>query len=466
MTATHPPWALRADPGSFRDPRSRVFRRGDQIIRAFNERGLSDYQEIADSEFFRHAIDAKRIIATRRLDAHDVPDGWAGAVAHDLVPVITYPYEWTFSMLRDAALLQLRLVRDGLRAGVGCKDGTSYNVQFTGGRPVFIDVGSFEPVGDDPWPGYRQFCSLYLYPLMLEAYLGVSFAPWLRGSLEGITTVDAAALFRGRARFRPGVLSHITLHAAAERRYATRQDPAAALTSGGGQMAAVVDALVGKLIRLVSGLEAPTAPSEWSGYVDRSHYAAQSLQAKDAFVEEVIAAAGPGVVADLGCNDGRFARIASRHAGLVVALDADRRVVDDLHRTLQDRSPNVVALLGDLADPSPGLGWDLVERRPLADRLSPDLVLSLALIHHLVIGRNIPVGHYIEHLARLAPHVVLEVPHEDDPMVAVLLGSKPDDTHVDYRLDVIEAAISDRFQIAGREELPGGTRTIYDLRRR
>jgi SAM-dependent methyltransferase len=437
------------------------------IVRGLSEAGEEDFAAVEASEFFRGAQADGALVGTRRVELSELPalegQGWASALVHDRVPVVSYPYEWSFSMLQDAALLQLDLVRRCVADGFACKDGTPYNVQFVGARPTFIDVGSFEPLRGEPWPGYRQFCSLFLYPLLVEAHLDVSFAPFLRGSLEGIAPEEAAKLLRGRARLHRGILSHVTVQAMAARRYEARVDAAADLVQASGTKVPIVEALTQRMTKLVRGLQTPSSPTEWSDYSDRSHYSAASLTEKDRFVIEVLREARPAVVADLGCNDGRYAEMAAEHAQLVVALDADRRVVDALYRSLRERSLPILPLVGDLADPSPGLGWNLTERVPLAQRLAPDLVLSLALIHHLVIGRNVPVADYLDALAAMAPRTVLEVPHRDDPMVARLLAPKPTDTHADYHLRTIEALIEERFEVQRVRHLPGGTRTIFDL---
>jgi len=455
--------------GSFRDPRSRVYDDGTRILRGLNRRAAADFEAVAQTGFFHLVTGAGQLVATS-LDPHHAlaPHGWTATLEHERLPVVTYPYEWTFSMLRDAALLHLDLVRRGLAMGVGCKDGTAYNVQFAGSAPVFIDLGSFEPVGADPWPGYRQFCQQLLYPLLIEAYLDVPFNPWLRGSLEGITPQQADRLLRGRTRLRRGVLAHVTAQAFAARRYTDRDDPAASTTAGDRKR--IVSALVARLHTLIAGLPAPAAESTWSSYPDRSHYAAEALAAKDAFVGAAIGAVQPATVVDLGCNDGRYARLAAERGAAVVALDADRQVVDrlyrDLRRTGGDLSRSIVPLVSDLADPSPRLGWGLEERAALEDRVRPDLVLSLALIHHLVIGRNIPIASYLDALAAMAPEVVLEIPHRDDPMVQRLLSAKPDDTHTDYDVPRIADLVRARFDVVAEEVLPGGTRTLQHLRSR
>lgn len=456
--------------GSFRDPRARVFDDGTDILRGLTAHGAADHEHVVASGLLDALMAEGKVVATHRAaDDERAGPGWAASLVHERIPIVTYPYEWTFSMLRDAALLQLEIVRRGLEVGISCKDGTPYNLQFVGARPVFIDVGSFEPTGHDAWPGYRQFCQMFLYPLMLEAYLGVSFAPLLRGSLEGITPEQAARLLRGRARARRGVLTHVTVQALAARRYSTRRDPAEQVQADGGHVR-IVTALVARLEKLIAGLPLPTEASGWTDYEDRPHYSPAALAAKDAFVAHAVRRVEPRVVVDLGCNDGRYARTIAEQGATVLALDADRAVVDRLYRRLRDgdRDPagTVLPSVADLADPSPRLGWGLTERTALRDRVAPDLVLSLALIHHLVIGRNIPITSYLAGLAELGPHVVLEVPHRNDPKVQELLRAKPADTHRDYTEDEIVRAASFPFEVVDACRLPGRTRTILHLRRR
>jgi hypothetical protein len=436
-----------------------VHRIGGAIVRLLDRQGATDFDAVEHAAFFERGQAAGEIVATSRCDLPaGLDDRWIAALRHERVPVISYPYEWTFSMRRDAALLQLRLVREALADGIVCKDASAYNVQFIGPRPVFIDVGSFAPLDPErhplPWPAYRQFCMLFLYPLLLEAHLGISPAPWLRGSIEGIDPEDVARILRGRARWRAGVLTHVHLQAAAARRYASRADPAASVAGPGDDGTAISLALVARLEKLIGGLDPVAARSVWSDYSGRGHYERAALAAKDRFVRDAVAQVAPEVVVDMGANDGRF------------ALDADRAVVDRLYRRSRTSGDaRILPLVADIADPSPGLGWNLAERSPLADRVGPDLVFSLALIHHVVIGRNVPIQAAVDHLAAQAPMAVLEVPHRDDPMVRRLLAAKDETVHEDYDLAAIESAVSERFSIERTEQL-GPTRTIWLLARR
>jgi SAM-dependent methyltransferase len=386
-----------------------------------------------------------------------------GLLEHARVPFVSYPYEWTFSMLRDAAQLQLRLLRLALEEGLTLKDASPYNVQWRGAEPVFIDVGSFERAREgEPWAGYRQFCALYLYPLLLQAYKGVPFQPWLRGSLEGIEPAEARALFRGRDLLRRGVLTHIVLHSRLERRNADRS-VRSELREAGFKRELVV-ANVRRLERLVRRLEWRPRGSGWSAYGATTSYESEDAARKEAFVR---AAAGEGLVWDLGSNDGRFARIAAERADYVLALDGDAVVLDRLYRELREAGERrVQPLLVDLADPSPRRGWRCAERQTLEERGRPDFVLCLALLHHLAIARNVPLGELVDWLRALGAPLVVEFVDAADPQVQRLLAAKRPGTHGDYTRDRFESLLRAAFEVERTETLGSGTRTLYLARPR
>lgn len=467
MTDARP--TLIADRGSYRDPTGRIYEIEGGIVRALDDRGLADHEAVAASGFFRRAVDAGQLIGTRmassELTEAAIDLGWAGALEHDRVPVLSYPYEWSFSMRRDAALLHLQLVRDAAEEGIGCKDGSAYNVQFVGASPVFIDVGSFEPRIADGWPGYRQFCQHLLFPLLIEAHLRVDPAPWLRGSIEGIALEDAARLLRGRQLLRRGVVANVAVQALIARRSSDRPDRGRSAVAS-SQAQQLVVGLVDRLRRVIEDLPAPEAATAWTDYGARGHYERAALDAKDAFVRRAVEAGRPRQVVDLGCNDGRFSRIAAASGARVLALDADRAVIDRLYRDLASERSSILPLVADLADPSPSTGWASAERSGLLDRLHGDLVLSLAVIHHLIIGRNVPAASVLDLLATIGPTHVLEVPHRADPMVRRLLDAKPDHVHRGYRRSALLALVEERFEVIDELVLPGGTRTLLHLRRR
>jgi hypothetical protein len=215
-----------ADPGSFRDPASRVVHDDKRILRLLDERGLQAWHALESTGFFKEAVADRRLIETTKTP--DTFDGVAGVLEHPRLPLITYPYEWTFSMLKDAALLQLDLLKDALADGITIKDATPFNIQFVSGKPIFIDVGSFEEYqGGEPWIGYRQFTRQFLFPLMLRAWVGLPFQPWLRGDMEGPTAGEMRQLLSTGRRMRPSALMHVSLQARMEDRLsgaAVRED--------------------------------------------------------------------------------------------------------------------------------------------------------------------------------------------------------------------------------------------------
>lgn len=457
--------------GSFRDPLSRVVTDGDRVVRLLAGRGVDDARDALDSASVRALIEAGEVVASAWLDdparaAVDPSGAFRAAIEHPRLPFISYPYEWPFSMLKDAALLTLSILRRTLPDGITLKDATPYNVQFLGAQPVFIDVGSFERRGEtDPWFGYGQFTSLFLYPLMLQAYAGTAFQPWLRGSIEGISPTDMDGVLRGlRLRRRRGRLIHVRLHAAAVRRVSARTQDVETESKRARFSGRVLDNTWRNLERLVGRLEWGEARSVWSQYGTRDHYTDADLEAKERVVRDVAATRRRALVFDLGANDGRFSRIAAEHADYVVAVDADRLVVDRLYRTLRQAGERrIQPITIDLADPSPALGWGGAERSSFAGRARPDLVLYLAVVHHLAISRNVPVAMQLDQLAALGGEVVFEFPTEDDPKVRELLLAKRSGLFEGYRADVADRLVAERFGVARREVLASGTRILYHL---
>jgi SAM-dependent methyltransferase len=466
------PAAPQLDPGSFRDWDSRVFYDDGRVLRALSPAGLESWHAVARSRFFAEAVAAGRVVETREVEDVDlgvVPlPGTAGVLEHERVPFVSYPYEWPFSMLKDAALLQLDLLGHALAEDMTLKDASSYNVQWRGSQPIFIDVGSFEPLPEgEPWQGYRQFCMLFLNPLLLQAYKGVPFGPWLRGSLAGISPTEARRLMSARDLFRRGVLPHVVLHARLERRHAESARDVKGELRKAGFRKELIAANVRRLEKLVRGLEWKAGRTEWSDYGATTSYADEDARRKEAFVRDVAASRPWGLVWDLGCNEGRFSRIAAENARYVVSVDADAAVVDRLYRELAaEGNTTILPLVGDVTDPSPALGWAGRERLPLEERGQPELTLCLAVLHHIAISGNVPVPAFLGWLRELGTTLVIEFPTREDPRVAALLARKRPGAHPDYDREPFERALAERFEIERREELAGGTRILFHARPR
>ena len=445
------------EPGSFRDPESRVFYAGADVYRALSADGLSDFEAVQASGL----LDDGRVVSTERVEDVTALKGLlvhepAAVLRHERIPFVSYPYEWTFSMLKDAALLQLDLLLEALDHDLVLKDSTPYNVQFKGARPVFVDVGSFERLREgEPWVGYRQFCMLYLYPLLLQSAKGVPFRPWLRGAIDGITPPQMRDLMSFRDRFRRGVF---------EARYADRPRQVKQEVKRVFKKELFV-ANVRKMRKLVERLQWDPPQGVWTAYGERNTYTDEDARRKDDFVREVAGSRDWGLVWDIGANNGRYSRIAAEGARTVLAVDADEGPVELLYRDLRaEGDEQILTLTMNLADPSPGPGWRGLERRALAERGKPDLVLALALIHHVAISANVPVREFIDWLASLGSALVIEFPTREDPMVKKLLAPKREGLHPDYELSFFERCLAEAFEVERSERLESGTRVLYHAR--
>jgi hypothetical protein len=466
MTTT----ATEFDPGSFRDRDGRVLLRAGKVYRVLSAAATADWKALSATRFFQTAVDCGRIVATRESTAEagdlaGADESWASVLEHERIPFISYPYEWTFGMLRDAALLQLDLLLESLEEDLILKDASAYNVQFVGSRPTMIDIPSFQRwKTGEPWVGYQQFCQLFLYPLMLTSYRGVPFQPWLRGAIDGISPESCSRLLAGRDRLRRGVLTHVDLQHRLLAATGSSDKPLRQDLKSTNLWKSIIARNAAGLKKLVAGLDWAATSSEWSGYADANSYSDDDVAAKRRFVADAAASGRWPLAWDLGCNTGDYSRLAAEHSDFVVAMDADVLAVEKLYRALSgEGNTTILPLFVNLADPSPNLGWQGRERRSLPARGTPDLVLCLALIHHMVITANVPVDDFVSWLAELGAHVVIEFPTREDPMVKRLLQTK-DDIFDDYTLDRFEASVNRRFEIVNQQRLPGNTRVLYFLR--
>ncbi|MEE9177487.1 MAG: methyltransferase [Acidimicrobiia bacterium] len=448
-----------ADPGSFRDPASRVVHDGSRVLRLLDQRGLEAWQAVKATSFFGKAVADGRLIQTE--ETSDFPGDATGALEHPRLPLITYPFEWTFSMLKHAALLQLDLLADALADGITIKDATPFNIQFVSGRPIFIDLGSFEAYrSGEPWIGYRQFTRQFLFPLMLRAWVGLPFQPWLRGDMEGPTAGEMKLLLSKAQKLRPSALMHVSLQARMEDRMsgaAVREDLKEA-----GFSADLILANVRKLRSLVESLEWGHEVEGWSDYRSCTHVA-RDRDAKSDFLSGVLDRAQPGVVADFGANDGHFSNIAAESGAHVVAIDGDEPVLDDLYH--RSRGKNLSIVVSDLANPTPSQGWAGKERPGLFERVKPDVIIAYGVIHHLIYTASIPPRAVMGWLASFDCVVAVEFVAPTDEMVAKLTANKlARELHHGRTEKEFRGIIADMFDVRSERTLESGTRILFELR--
>lgn len=455
------------DSGSFRDRSSRVFLHDDAVFRALTAESKATWDKASQSSFFQNLISSGLIVETEELSVDQacsfvLPAEFVSILRHRRIPFVSYPYEWSFGMLRQAALVHLQILTEAVRGGFILKDASPYNVQFCGAQPVFIDLGSFtELAPGEPWSAYRQFCELMLFPLLLQTYRGVHFQPLLRAQLEGIPAKHFMQWMRWRDLFRPGVFVNGWLQSALERNTQSLPTSTVRDLRSSGFHTSMIERMLQKLTHLVEKLKWTPERTQWTAYDETLPHVADDLQAKSEFVSTVCRNKARRLVWDLGCNDGRYSLIAAEHADLVVAMDQDHACIQQLYQSLAAKKQStILPLCVELANSSPALGWRGRERKRLEDRGRPELVLCLGLIHHLVLASNIPLPEVIDWLASFGGEIILEFPTKEDDMVKALLRNKRDQ-YSDYSLDRLEFELLKRFEIPWRRSLPSGARTLF-----
>jgi hypothetical protein len=463
-----------AVPGSFRDPRGYVFHRDGVLYRHVDPSAAEDFGRFESSGLREALHDAGLLIAHGEDAALAAERGAARVLRPELVSFVSYPYEWSFSQLRDAALLTLRVQSTAMDHGMSLRDASAYNVQFHRGRPILIDTLSFERLVEGrPWVAYRQFCQHFLAPLALMSYRDVRLGLLLREHLDGLPLDLVASLLPRRARARPPLQLHLFLHARSQRLHAGAGGAPGAGDAPGGEGgrrgfgAQAFRGLLDSLRKGVEGLGEPEAVGVWADYESEgTHYPEDARRRKEEVVAGWIERTSPASVWDLGANVGRFSRMASTRGIHTLAFDLDAAAVDANYRAARrEDDEHLLPLVMDLTNPSPGLGWDHRERLSLADRGPADLALALALIHHLAIGNNLPLPMVAATFARLARSAVVEFVPKDDEKVRTLLATR-EDVFAGYTVEGFEEAMLEVFEIEAREPLPSSGRVLYLLRAR
>jgi ribosomal protein L11 methylase PrmA len=452
--------------GSFRDPSGFVFAAGGTLYRQVDRSFSDEYDACVSSGLYDELIARDLLVAHR-----DVGVGFAATPdAHTVieparVPFVSYPYEWSFGQLRDAALLTLEIQERALDRGFVLRDASAYNVQLVDGRPLFIDTLSFERYRDGaPWAAYKQFCEHFLLPLALISACDVRCGRLQREWLDGIPLDLGSALLPRRSWLRPGILLHVHLHARAMRRYASAS--VAEVARGRRVSRQAMLRLAGSLRDAVRGLDWRPAGTVWADYASDHSYSDEAMNAKRRLVRECVAAVAPSTVWDLGGNTGTFSRVAREIAGFVVCFDADPAAVELNYREVRARKETgLLPLQMDLMNPSPAHGWAHEERLSLESRGPVDLVMALALVHHLAIANNVPLPALADWLARLGRSLVIEFVPKSDSQVERLLTNRTD-IFPQYTAEGFERAFEPGWRIEAKHRIDDSQRALYLMRRR
>ncbi len=462
------------DKGSFRDPSGYVFTHHHRVLRNVTKHGAEKYEAVRDAGLLDALYDKGFIVKTTELDAQEkkklgfidknfTDEGCAYLLEHEVIPYISYPYEWSFEQLKTAALHHLELQLFCFDKGFVLSDATAYNIQFIGARPVFIDILSLRPyMQGEFWQGYQQFCMQFLYPLILQAKRGINYQALYRGSFEGISALDLHAMLSWRDRLSLLTYLHVTLPAKLDKKRINNPD--SVMKNAAKQRKLSYNAYRGFLVamqRAVTGLK-PSQKNKtvWNNYEVEQTYVSEELKQKRDFVSKFVKTEKPNMLFDIGCNLGGYSLLARESgAEYVVGFDFDSGAIDVSYQRA-GKVDNFLPLLFDAANPSPSIGWREAERQSFGTRANADALVALAFEHHLVIAKNIPMDDFIDWLLSLARSGVVEFVPKNDETVQKMLTLR-EDIFYDYTQENFEALLQKSAKIIDQKIISASGRTLY-----
>ena len=447
------------EPASFRDPSGFVFVENGVVRRQVNSVYFPQYDKLMASGLYA------ALSRSSMLVKHELIDETADrkVIQPEQLPFISYPYEWSFSQLKDAALLTLDVHLTALSHGMILKDATAFNVQFADAKPVFIDTLSFDFYHDGaPWVAYGQFCRHFLAPLLLMKYIAPELIRQQTLFLDGIPLEIASAMLPLRTHFSPLIKANIHLHAKSLSKYkekfsSDRQPKVSLMTHKN-----IVNSLKG----LVQGLRYQSQ-TQWGDYYSFANYDDAAFRFKEGIVTRWIGEAGVKRLWDIGGNDGHFSRLVQHLCDRILCTDIDALAVDKNYLQCKQRhEEKIIPLVVDYMNPTPGLGFANKERKDLRERVKafePDCILALALVHHLCISNNCTFEMLADSFNSVSKRLIIEFVHPTDSWAAKLLQSKRDARHLFdfYNKQSFESAFSEHYRIVEQVEVPGSERTLY-----
>lgn len=447
---------------SFRDPSGFIFNKGGVLYRQINRIYKEQYDHLVNSGLYHALTNSELLIPHEEVDITlSLRKDAYRVLKPEIVGFVSYPYEWCFSQLKAAALTTLQIQQVALQFDMTLKDCSAYNIQFNRGKPQLIDTLSFEKYQEgEPWIGYRQFCQHFLSPLALTCYRDVRLNQLLRANLDGIPLDLTSSLLPLRTRFNFSLLVHIHLHSLSQKHYEKKIVNKKKLGKKVSRTS---------LLGLIDSLESAIKRLRWSPksigwddyYISNNNYIQEGINHKKQLVSEFLDIARPQMVWDLGANTGLFSRIASDKGIQTICFDLDPACVEiNYLSAVKNNEPNILPLILDLANPSPGIGWGNNERTSFMERGGADTVMALALIHHLVIANNIPLDRLAAFLKRICNSLIIEFVPKSDSNVKRLLSSR-EDVFDNYSQHIFEKEFNKLFVIERCENINNSERSLY-----
>ncbi len=453
------------DKASFRDPDGFVFKYQNSIYRQVNISYKENYNHLLKSGLYKELKKASLLISHRELNNLKIRDSNAYKILKPTpVKFISYPYEWCFSELKDAALATVRIQKMALKHGITLKDASSYNIQFIAGKPILIDTLSFEKYEEGkPWNAYRQFCQHFIAPLVLASYIDVRLINLLRFYIDGIPLDLTSKLLPNSTYLSPSLLFHVHLHAKAQTQLVQKRTQ---LKKSKKFSKNALLQLIESLENIISKLSLKKKKSTWINYYRDDSYSRKAFNSKVQIVEKVLNDVKPKTVWDLGANTGVFSFLASRRRIETVAFDNDPISVEENYLEMKKKGDQyVLPLVLDLTNPSPFQGFANEERMSLIERGPVDIILALALVHHLVIANNVTLEMLVKFMSRITKWLIIEFVPKTDQKVKFMLSFRKD-IFDNYNQDNFEEQFSKFFIIDRRIKITNSQRLIYVMKKK
>ena len=452
-------------PSSFRDPSGFLFCRNNMVHRQVNNIYKENYDHLINSGLYENLVDADLLIPHEEIDVNCTePEKIYKTIKPEQITFISYPYEWCFSQLKDAALATLKIQKKALDFGMSLKDSSSYNIQFRRGKPVLIDTLSFEKYNEGkPWVAYRQFCQHFLAPLVLMSYRDIRLNQLFRIYIDGIPLDLASSLVPFNTRFKFSLLSHIHLHARGQKYYANKSVNISSSKMSRFSFLALIDSLESATRKLSWQADG----TEWANYYQETNYSSEAFQEKKQIISEYLDNITSKIIWDLGANDGIFSRIASDKGMETISFDIDPAAVEKNYlECVRNGENNILPLLLDLTNPSPSIGWKNQERMSLIERGPVDTIMALALIHHLAISNNVPLDKIADFFNKICSSaLIVEFIPKNDSQVQRLLSTR-EDVFPDYTEQMFESKFEIYFEIKKTVKIKNSDRILYLMKKK
>ena len=454
-------------PSSFRDPSGFVFSHAGSVYRQINNSFARSYDMFIASGLYDKLVNRGLLVVHEDIIDGTIPRAFDcyKLIKPQQISFISYPYEWSFSQLKAAAMLTLRVQHEAIKHGFVLKDASAFNVQFIDSKPVFIDTLSFEPYEPGrPWVAYKQFCQHFLVPLALMAHTDIELSKLMISHIDGIPLPLASKLLPFKTRLNYSLATHIHLHSKMQQKHADAAGTESAAKAKSAQLSEQgMRGLIASLANTVKKLNWKMPETEWGNYYAQTNYSDQAGDEKRALVDRFLGRISDPltVIQDFGANTGEFSRIAAKHCALVVSQDIDPVAVELNYRENSTNGPkNILPLIQDFSSPSPAIGWGNAERSSFLERSRCDALLVLALIHHLAINNNVPLSNIAKLLSGITKWLVIEFVPKSDSQVIRLLATRKD-IFVNYTPQGFEESFSEYFSIESSENVRDSERTLY-----